>query len=110
MKLLWLAAIGAIIASSQVAAQTDETCIAYMEADAAYQAVLQEIGAFEKDSPLGTELFGRRYADRRKLEAAAEVRARAYKEVYRGPTSKIPVVMEKLRRLDRMRCRRRFRG
>ena len=110
MKLLALAAIGVVVILSQAAAQSDNTCIAYMEADAAYQAVLQDIEAFEKDSPLGTELFGRRDADRRKLEAAAEVRARAYKEVYRGPTSKVPVVMEKLRRLDRIRCRKRFRG
>ena len=122
MKLLWPAAIGAIIGSSHVAAQSDETCIAYMEADAAYEAVSQEhkdeeaawldsLPATNRDSmQYFSYILGPTPIVRQELEAAAEARELAYRDAYRGPTSKVPVVMEKLRRLDRIRCRKRFRG
>ena len=122
MRLLWLVTVGVIIASPQADAQSDETCIAYMEADAAYAVVTQEmknaeeawlrtVPAAERDKlQYFKHLLGPNPAEQKRLDLAANVRERAYRDAYRGPTSKVATVMERLRWLDRRRCRKRFRG
>lgn len=93
-------------------AQSDETCIAYMEADAAYTAASDELDR-EIERRIGS---ARSVNDLLKInpgEARARLklaRRQAYLEAYRGPTSSIKSVMDKVLRADRRRCRMRFRG
>ena len=122
---LALAAILSLVAPSPLAAQSDATCIAYMEADAAYGASVREAdAAYERaitdkiaNRPLSDEaamilrLLGLPDALEAKdtqLAEAADERERAYREAYEGPTSEIGSVMRKVITADRKRCRRRF--
>ena len=135
------------------AGQSDETCIAYMEADAAYEAAEQRAkeacrnAAIPFDDAIAkageavyaatmdaggpmmamTHPTKRLKEAERKLDAvsaasnkacetaksaiidpASEVWGRTYGRAYRGPTSDIQSVFQKLVLADRERCRVRF--
>ena len=116
-------------------AQSDETCIAYMEADAIYREKKQNLEVFcrcpssvydvirGKDSKLFiharliTMLMspdGKPLDPACTFECATELydletsRKNTYREAYDGPTSDMDSVMKKLIRIDRVRCLKRF--
>ena len=97
-----------------VAAQSYATCIAYMEADAAYnEAILQLDGDYElaikyEPDPVLREVrifLGPPDNPRRE---AVEARVRAYLDAYGGPTSDVDSVMMELLEANRWHCCKRL--
>ena len=116
-------------------AQSDETCIAYMEADAIYREKKQKLEVFcrcpssvyDVIRGKGSKLFiharlvtilvspdGKPLDPACTFECATELynletsRKKTYREAYDGPTSDVDSVMKKLIRIDRIRCLKRF--
>ena len=116
-------------------AQSDETCIAYMEADAIYREKKQSLGVFcrcpssvydvirGKDSKLFIDARllimlgspnGKPLIPACTFDCATELydletsRKKTYRDAYDGPTSDVDSVMKKLIRIDRVRCLKRF--
>ena len=109
----------AVVAPLPVVAQSPETCIAYMEADAIYneakhqhdEACRAEAAKHESNKLRVAAVWlcmadGPR--DGKSMHKIEEARRRAYRAAYSGPTSDIESVMTKLVRIDRIRCRKRF--
>lgn len=106
MRLLASAILGMILASSQSAAQSDRTCIGYLEADAVYQDTIRHLDAEEaRLSPVVRDILGKHSPAR--LEAA-RTRLQAYMAAYNGPTSKVEGAMVRLLEADRWRCCKQF--
>ena len=110
-------------------AQSDETCIAYMEADAIYREKKQKLEVSCRCPPSVHDVI--RGKDSRilkileppdgkpvdpactfecliKLDDLETSWEKTYLEAYDGPTSDVDSVMEKLIRIDRVRCLKRF--
>ena len=128
-------AVALALAVQPANAQSDETCIAYMEADAIYREKKQNLEAFcrcpssvydvirGKDSKLFIDARllimlgspnGKPLIPACTFECATELydletsRKKTYRDAYDGPTSDVDSVMKKLIRIDRVRCLKRF--
>ena len=135
-KLAELGVTAALALTVQPAnAQSDETCIAYMEADAIYREKKQNLEVFcrcpssvydvirGKDSKLFIHARllimlgspdGKPLDPACTFECAIELydletsRKKTYRDAYDGPTSDVDSVVKKLIRIDRVRCLKRF--
>ena len=124
-----------VLAVQPANAQSDETCIAYMEADAIYREKKQKLEVFCRCPPSvydvirgkGSKLLRHirllkilESPDGKPLDPACIFECatklydleksweKTYQKAYDGPTSDVDSVMKKLIRIDRIRCRKRF--
>ena len=130
----WYAA-ALFLAVQPANAQSDETCIAYMEADAIYWEKRQKLEVFCRCPPSVYDVIRGKgsklvkdlkfiqffespdgkpvdpactYECFTKLYDLETSRKKTYRDAYDGPTSDVDSVMKKLIRIDRVRCLKRF--
>ena len=82
----------------------DPECVAYMEADAIYEAAMAEVKPKGRIGSISETLFGPPKAIKEAREAAGFERRKAYREAYKGPQSSIHSVMTELVSNDVLRC------
>ena len=122
--------LAVMLTASPSQAQSNKTCIAYMEADAAYEdsyrwledEIWRKIDRLPSDQREVARLrhsfyrLGKITLDELAIEIGLETeldeihrtRWNAYIEAYRGPVSSVSSVMTKILRADRKRCQKRF--
>lgn len=108
LRLTLLAAAVVAFTTLSAAGQSDETCIAYMEADAAYHAKTRQLETPPPGIDPETHFAVLGVLGLPKLGEAASVRLRACVAAYQGPTSEKDGVMIRLLEADRWRCCRRM--
>ena len=112
-----------VIAFQPTYAQSEKTCIAYMEADAVYEESALKLEEFCPSDMVRNAIVLLGPPDNpqvnhnpilekaeciSKLQGLQASRNERYRKAYSGPTSKIDSVMDKLVRIDRIRCRYKF--